>query len=46
VYYRSDVRARVEDKIDDMKDSFYEELEHLFDKVCKYHIKFVKEISL
>jgi phage terminase large subunit-like protein len=38
--------APTEDKIDDMKDSFYEELEHLFNKVCKYHIKFVKEILL
>jgi exonuclease III len=26
------------DKIDDVKDSFYEELEHVFDKFCKYHM--------
>jgi hypothetical protein len=26
------IHAPAEDKIDDMKDSFYEELEHVFDK--------------
>jgi hypothetical protein len=30
--------APTEDKID-MKDSFYEELEHVFDKFPKYHMK-------
>jgi uncharacterized protein YlzI (FlbEa/FlbD family) len=27
------------DKIDDVKDSFYEELERVFDKVPEYHMK-------
>jgi hypothetical protein len=27
------------DKIDDMKDRFYEELEYIFDKFPKYHMK-------
>jgi exonuclease III len=29
----------VEDKTDDIKDRFYEELEHVFDKFQKYHMK-------
>jgi exonuclease III len=33
------VHAPTEDKIDDVKDRFYEELEHVFDKFLKYHIK-------
>jgi exonuclease III len=33
------VHAPTEDKIDDVKDSFYEELERVFDKFPKYHIK-------
>jgi hypothetical protein len=33
------VHAPTEDKIDDMKDRFYEELEHMFDKFPKYHMK-------
>jgi hypothetical protein len=33
------VHAPTEDKTDDVKDSFYEELEHVFDKVPKYHMK-------
>jgi exonuclease III len=33
------VHALTEDKIDDMKYRFYEELEHVFDKYPKYHIK-------
>jgi exonuclease III len=33
------VHAPTEDKIDDVKDSFYEELEHVFDKFPKYHMK-------
>jgi hypothetical protein len=33
------VHARTEEKIDDMKDSLYEELERVFDKFLKYHIK-------
>jgi hypothetical protein len=31
------VHAPTEDKIDDVKDSFYEELKHEFDKFTKYH---------
>jgi hypothetical protein len=30
------VHASTEDKIDDIKDRFYEELEHVFDKFLKY----------
>jgi exonuclease III len=33
------VRAPTEDNISDMKDGFYEELEHVFDKFPKYHTK-------
>jgi hypothetical protein len=33
------VHAPIEDKIDDMKDRFYEELEHVFDKFPKYYMK-------
>jgi exonuclease III len=33
------VHAPTEDKIDDMKDVFYEELEHVFDKFPRYHMK-------
>jgi hypothetical protein len=33
------VHAPTEDKTDDVKDNFYEELEHSFDKFPKYHIK-------
>jgi hypothetical protein len=33
------VHAPTEDKTDDVKDSFYEELEHIFDKFPKYHMK-------
>jgi exonuclease III len=33
------VHAPTEDKADDMKDSFYEELERAFDKFPKYHMK-------
>jgi hypothetical protein len=32
------VHAPTKDKIDDMKDKFYEELEHVFDKFPKYHM--------
>jgi hypothetical protein len=32
------VHAPTEDKIDDIKERFYEELEHVFDKFPKYHI--------
>jgi hypothetical protein len=33
------VHAPTEDKTDDVKDSFYEELECVFDKFWKYHMK-------
>jgi hypothetical protein len=33
------VHAPTEDKTDDMKDSLYEELERVFDKFPKYHMK-------
>jgi hypothetical protein len=33
------VHAPTEDKTDDVKDSFYEELEHVCDKFPKYHIE-------
>jgi hypothetical protein len=32
------VHALREDKTDDVKDSFYEELERVFDKFLKYHM--------
>jgi hypothetical protein len=34
------VHAPTEDKTDDVKDSFYEELERVFDKFLKYRRKF------
>jgi exonuclease III len=33
------VHAPTEDKTDDVKDSFYEEMERVFDKFPKYHKK-------
>jgi hypothetical protein len=33
------VHAPTEDKTDDMNDSFYEGVEHVFDKFSKYHMK-------
>jgi hypothetical protein len=33
------VHAPTEDETDDVKDSFYEELEHVFSKFPKYHMK-------
>jgi hypothetical protein len=33
-----DVHAATEDKGDDTKDEFYEELEHVFDQVSAYHM--------
>jgi hypothetical protein len=35
------VRAPTEDKINDVKGSFYEELKHTFDKFPKDHVKIV-----
>jgi hypothetical protein len=34
------VHAPSEDKTDEVKDSFFEELEHVVDKVSRYHMKF------
>jgi hypothetical protein len=33
------VHAPTEDKDDDIKDSFYEEVEELFNQFCRYHMK-------
>jgi hypothetical protein len=33
------IHAPTEDKTDDVKDSFYKELEHVLDKFPKYHMK-------
>jgi hypothetical protein len=33
------IHAPTEDKIDDLKDSFYEELKRVFDKFLKYNMK-------
>jgi exonuclease III len=33
------VHAPTEDKIDDIKDRFYEEVEQVFDKFPRYHMK-------
>jgi exonuclease III len=30
---------QTEDKIDDIKNRFYEELEHVFDEMLNYHMK-------
>jgi hypothetical protein len=40
------VRAQTEEKIDDMKGSFYEELERVFDKIPKYITKIVLADSM
>jgi hypothetical protein len=37
------VHAPTEDKTDDVKDSLYDELERVFDKFSKYHIKILLE---
>jgi hypothetical protein len=34
-----------EDKINDVKESFYEEWERLFDKFPKYHMRIVRRIQ-
>jgi hypothetical protein len=39
------VHARTEDKIDDMMGRFYEELEHVFDKFPKYHMKILLDFN-
>jgi hypothetical protein len=33
--------APTQDKLDDTKDSFYEDLEHVFDKFPKYHMDII-----
>jgi hypothetical protein len=40
------VHAPAEDKIDDVKDSFYKELERVFDKFPKYHKKILLGVRL
>jgi hypothetical protein len=40
------VHVPTEDKIYNVKDSFYEELESMFDKFPKYHMKTLLEISM
>jgi hypothetical protein len=39
------VHGRTGDKTNDVKDSFYEGLERLFDKFPKYHIKILLDFS-
>jgi hypothetical protein len=39
------VHAPREDKTDDVKDSFYDELEHIFDKFPKYHMKMLGDLN-
>jgi hypothetical protein len=40
------VNAPTEDKTDDVKYSFYEEVERVFDKFPKYHMKILLGISM
>jgi hypothetical protein len=37
------VHTPIEDKIGDVKDSFYEEMERIFDQFLKYHMKILLE---
>jgi hypothetical protein len=39
------VHTPTEDKIYDVKDSFYEELEHIFDKFPKYHVNILLDFN-
>jgi hypothetical protein len=39
------VHAPTEERIDDIKDSFYEELERVFDKYPKYHTKILGDFN-
>jgi exonuclease III len=39
------VHAPTKDKIDDMKDRFYEELEHVFDKLPTYNMKILLDFN-
>jgi exonuclease III len=40
------VHAPTEDKTDDIKDRFYEELEQVFDKLPKYHMKILLDFNV
>jgi hypothetical protein len=40
------IHAPTEDKTDDVKDSFYEELERGFDKFPKYRMQVLLEVSV
>jgi hypothetical protein len=40
------IHARTEDKTDDVKDSFYEELELVFDKFSNYHTKINRQLGM
>jgi hypothetical protein len=40
------VHAPSEDKSDDTKDSFYEELEHVFNQFPKYHMKILLDFKV
>jgi hypothetical protein len=39
------VHASAEDKDDDMKDSFCEELGHVFDQFLKHHMKILLDVN-
>jgi hypothetical protein len=39
------VHAPTDDKIDDIKGRFYEELEQVFDKFLKYHMKILLDFN-
>jgi hypothetical protein len=39
------VHAPAEDKTDDMKVRFYEELQHVFDKIPKHHMKILLDFN-
>jgi hypothetical protein len=41
----SNVHAQTEDKDDDIKDSFYEELEQVFDQFPRYHMKILLDFN-
>jgi hypothetical protein len=40
------IHVRTEDKTDDVKDSFCEELERVFDKFVKYHMKILLDFNV
>jgi hypothetical protein len=44
-YHCSEHSAPTEDKTDDVKDSFYKELERVFDKFPKYHMKIMLDFN-